>query len=96
MQYEDEQAYDSTGKIVFTTDKSLAGIGLPRRASGGNPSWEELRNARAGVFKRVVFDDTTPGGSEEIVEEYVAPFHICNREKDYLIAWKFFENEGLR
>jgi hypothetical protein len=96
MQYEDEQAYDSTGKIAFTTDKSLAGIGLPRRASGGNPSWEEIRNSRAGVFKRVVFDDTTPGGSKEIVEEYVAPFHICNREKDYLIAWKFFENEGLR
>ncbi len=44
-------------------------------------------------FRRVYTDDTTPDGPVERTVEYVAPFERCDREKDYEIAWKFFEEK---
>lgn len=34
-----------------------------------------------------------PVGPIERTIEYVAPFDRCDREKDYEIAWKFFEQK---
>ena len=59
------------------------------------PEWENLvKDAPAGKkFYRIITDDTMPGGPVERTIEYVAPFDRCDREKDYEIAWKFFEEK---
>ena len=53
-----------------------------------------MKNAPAGyVFERIITDDTTPGGPVERAIQYIAPFDRCDREQDYEIAWKFFEEK---
>ena len=88
-QYEAETWYDSNGRIVFTNNRSLTGVGFDRK------EWEnEIKGAPAGQkFYRTITDDTIPGGPVERTIEYVAPFDRCDREQDYEIAWKFFEEK---
>ena len=87
QQYESDTWYDSNGKIVFTTNRSLSGVGFTRAEFENG-----IKDAAAGqVFKRSITDDTQPGGPVERTIEYVAPFDKCDREKDYETAWKFFE-----
>ena len=103
--YEADTWYDANGRIVFTNNRSLTGVGFSR------PEWENpgavkpvrrsdapwngvMKNAPAGyVFARTIMDDTMPGGPVERTIEYVAPFDRCDREKDYETAWKFFEKK---
>ena len=89
QQYEQETWYDSKGRIVFTTNRSLTGVGFERK------EWENgIKGATAGKkFYRTIMDDTVPGGPMERTIEYVAPFDRCDREKDYETAWKFFEEK---
>ena len=83
--YEADTWYDRNGRIVFTNNRSLTGVGFSRA------EWEEIRHAPKGVFRRTIVDDTQPGGPIERVIEYVAPFDRCDREQDYEIAWAHFE-----
>ena len=87
--YESDTWYDKNGRIVFTNNKGLSGIGFSR------PEWENgIKGASANQkFYRTITDDTVPGGPVERTIEYVAPFDRCDREKDYEIAWKFFEDK---
>ena len=103
--YEEDTWYDANGRITFTNNRSLTGVGFSR------PEWENpgavkpvrrsdepwdgvMKNAPAGyVFARTIMDDTMPGGPVERTIEYVAPFDRCDREQDYEIAWKFFEKK---
>ena len=87
--YEEETWYDAKGRIVFTNNKSLTGVGFTR------PEWENgIKGAPAGKkFYRTITDDTMPGGPVERTIEYVAPFDRCDREKDYETAWRFFERK---
>jgi hypothetical protein len=87
--YESDTWYDDNGRIVFTNNRSLTGVGFSRG------EWENgIKNASAGKkFYRKVVDDTMPGGPVERTIEYVAPFDRCDREKDYETAWKFFEEK---
>lgn len=86
--YETDTWYDATGRIVFTNNRSLTGVGFKR------PDWELMKDAPAGKkFYRTFMDDTMPGGPVERTIEYVAPFDRCDREKDYETAWKFFEEK---
>lgn len=87
--YEDDTWYDANGRIVFTSNRSLTGVGFERK------EWENgIKGAATGRrFNRTVVDDTLPDGPIERTIEYVAPFDRCDREKDYETAWKFFENE---
>lgn len=89
QQYEQETWYDSKGRIVFTTNRSLTGVGFERK------EWENgIKGATAGEkFYRTTMDDTMPGGPVERTIEYVAPFDRCDREQDYETAWKFFEKK---
>lgn len=89
QQYEQETWYDSKGRIVFTTNRSLTGVGFERK------EWENgIKGATAGKkFYRTIMDDTMPGGPVERTIEYVAPFDRCDREQDYETAWKFFEEK---
>ena len=87
--YEADTWYDANGRIVFTNNRSLVGVGYDRK------QWEnEIKDAPSGKkFYRTVKDDTMPGGQVERTIEYVAPFVRCDREKDYETAWKFFEEK---
>ena len=88
-QYEIDTWYDANGRIVFTTNRSLTGVGFSR------PEWENgIKGAPAGQkFYRTITDDTMPGGPVERTIEYVAPFDRCDREQDYETAWRFFEEK---
>ena len=89
QQYEADTWYDANGRIVFTTNRSLVGVGFDRKQWEGN-----VKGAPAGrVFTREIEDDTMPGGVVRRTIEYVAPFDKCDREQDYETAWKFFEEK---
>lgn len=87
--YESDTWYDSNGRITFTNNRSLSGIGFDRK------EWENsVKDAPAGLkFYRTITDDTVAGGPIERTIEYVAPFDHCDRERDYETAWKFFEEK---
>lgn len=92
QQYEADTWYDANGRIVFTTNRSLVGVGFDRKEWEGN-----VKGAPAGkVFPRTIKDDTMPGGEVERTIEYVAPFDKCDREQDYETAWKFFEEKYMK
>ena len=89
QQYEADTWYDANGRIVFTTNRSLVGVGFDRKEWEGN-----VKGAMDGmVFTRVIEDDTMPGGPVKRTIEYVAPFDKCDREQDYETAWRFFEEK---
>lgn len=87
--YSTDTWYDSNGRITFTNNRSLVGVGFDRKEFELN-----MKDAPAGKkFYRTIMDDTMPGGPVERTIEYVAPFDRCSREQDYEIAWKFFEEK---
>lgn len=88
--YESDTWYDTNGRIVFTNNRSLTNVGFPRK------EWEEIKDAKSGVFTRTIMDDTMPGGPVERTIEYVAPFDRCDREKDYEEVWANFEERFKR
>ena len=79
--------YDQNGRIVFTNNRSLNGVGLDRK------DWINVQNMRTGTILKNVVDNTVMGSPVERQIEYVAPFDRCDREQDYEIAWKFFEEK---
>jgi len=99
QQYERDTWYDQNGRIVFTASKGLVGVGFPRKGSGrgANKStgWEDIADMKSGNVSRTIIDDTLPGGPVERTITYEAPFDLCDRVKDYRLAWEFFEKEGV-
>lgn len=87
--YEEDTWYDANGRIVFTNNRGLTGVGFSRI------EWENgIKGSPVGQkFYRTITDDTMPGGPVERTIEYVAPFDRCDREQDYETAWKFFEEK---
>ena len=90
--YEKDTWYDQNGRIVFTINKGLTGVGLPRKTDKktNTPGWEDVRDMKSGSVERTVTDDTLPGGPRQKTIVYQAPFDRCDREQDYAIAWKAF------
>ncbi len=87
--YEADTWYDANGRITFTNNRSLVGVGFDRKEFELN-----MKDAPAGKkFYRTIMDDTMPGGPVERTIEYVAPFDRCDREQDYEIAWNFFTDK---
>lgn len=88
QQYEADTWYDANGRIVFTVNRSLTGVGFDRK------EWENgIKGAPAGqTFTRTITDDTQPGGPVTRTITYIAPFDKCDREKDYETAWEFFSS----
>ncbi|MEZ4329956.1 MAG: hypothetical protein R3B40_32300 [Polyangiales bacterium] len=76
QQYERETFYDQRGKIVFTVNRGLSGVGLTR------PQWEEIRHAQAG--------DPLPDWAADQQGAFVAPFDSCDREADMAQAYEAF------
>ena len=89
QQYEQETWFDINGRIVFTNNRGLSGVGVDRK------TWENVVSHLSDdeVYKQVVTDETTDDDSIERTLEYVVPFDYRNREKDYETAWKFFEKK---
>lgn len=89
QQYEVDTWYDANGRIVFTNNRGLSGVGFDRK------EWENgIMSAESGKrFYRTISDNTVPDNTAECTIEYVAPFDRCNREQDYETAWKFFEEK---
>jgi len=87
--YEADTWYDVNGRIVFTINRSLTGVGVDRA------TWENtVRHLAPGeIYRRTYTDDTMPGEAVERTIDYVAPFDCCDREKDYEMAWKFFDGK---
>ena len=68
--YEADTWYDANGRITFTNNRSLVGVGFDRKEFELN-----MKDAPAGKkFYRTITDDTMPGGPVERTIEYVAPF----------------------
>ena len=84
--YDTDTWYDTNGRITFTNNRGLTGVGFERK------EWEnEIKGAQVGKkFYRTISDDTMPGGPMERTIEYAAPFDLCDREHDYEMAWRFF------
>lgn len=103
--YEADTWYDTTGRITFTNNRGLTGIGFSRLewetpnvvqpVQCGSCAWDGImKHAPAGyVFERTITDDTMPGGPVQRTIKYYAPFDRCDREKDYETAWAFFEKK---
>ncbi len=103
--YEADTWYDRRGRIVFTNNRSLTGVGYSRPefekpgavtpTTRSSAPWDGvMKNAPAGyVFSRTITDDTQPGGPVERTIEYEAPFDRCDREADYETVWHFFEEK---
>lgn len=67
---------------INSTSRCESGIAL---------GWQDVSDIQAGTVSKTFLDDTLPGGPHECTIEYVAPFFRPDREKDYRIAWEFFE-----
>ena len=103
--YEADTWYDANGRITFTNNRSLTGVGFTRPEwenagavqpiKRGDAPWDGImKHAPAGyVFARTITDDTMPGGPVQRTIEYAAPYDRCDREQDYETAWKFFEEK---
>ena len=91
QQYERDTWYDQNGRIVFTASKGLTGVGFPRKGSGRGANkttgWEDIADMTSGTVSRTIIDDTLPGGPVERTITYEAPFDLCDRVKDYRVAW---------
>lgn len=77
QQYERETYYDRRGKIIFTVNKGLSGVGLDRK------EWEQIKDAKAG--ERLPKWAVDAGGAFE------PPFDRCDREEDMAQAYAYFK-----
>ncbi len=96
--YERDTWYDRNGRIVFTNNKGLAGVGFPRKGKGRGAKkeigWEDIAGMPSSTVSRTIMDDTLAGGPIERTIIYEAPFDCCDRVQDYRLAWKVFEGEA--
>ncbi len=79
QQYERETYYDQRGKIAFTTNRGLSGVGVTRK------EWEQIQHAQAG--------DKLPGFAQDAGGAFVAPFDSCDREADMAQAYRHFADK---
>jgi hypothetical protein len=96
-EYEDDTWYDQNGRIVYTVNRNLSGIGLPRvpqnkgETTVDGKAWEDVKHMQSGTITQVVEDNTRPDGPHEKEIVYEAPFTKCDREEDYEEVWTNFE-----
>ena len=97
-QYESDTWYDRNGRIVYTTNRGLTGVGLPRmQGATGFPTddglyWEDVKELPSGTLTATIIEDTMPGGPIERPITYVAPWDCPDREADYRRAWLEFSD----
>lgn len=77
QQYERETFYDQRGKIVFTANRGLTGVGVARK------EWEQIQRAQGG--------DKLPAFAKDAGGPFVPPFDSCDRETDMAQAYRYFQ-----
>jgi hypothetical protein len=87
--YEQNTFYDRNGRIIYTKNRGLTGVGFKTK------KWREVKDMESGTVEQVIQDDTQPGGVQERTIVYQAPFDKCDREADYATAWDAFEERGM-
>ena len=90
--YEQNTWYDQNGRIVWS-NRSGKGMSISR------VEWERHRTMQQGYIAKDVTVDFLPDGPHEYTFEYEAPFTKPDRETDYRVAWKYFEqnsNNGMK
>ena len=83
--YEADTWYDQNGRIVFTNNRSMTGVGYNRL------DFEKIKDAKDGIFKMDIIDDTVEDGPVSRTISYKAPFDKCDRISDYEKVWHSFE-----
>jgi hypothetical protein len=84
--YEQNTWYDRNGRIIYTKNRGLTGVGL------SSSEFDKVRDYGPGeTVEHTIEDDTQPGGPVERTIVYEAPFDRCDREADYATAWAAFE-----
>ncbi|PRP92776.1 hypothetical protein ENSA5_47460 [Enhygromyxa salina] len=78
-QYENETFYDQRGKIVFTVNRGLAGVGVTRK------QWREIQDAQPGA--------ALPDWAADAQGPFEPPFDRCDREADMAQAYAYFQRE---
>lgn len=107
--YEANTWYDQNGRIVFTTNVGLAGVGLPRKkrakdaddgisyrkngydVGNGGLGFEDVKEMKTGHVEKTFPDISMSDEPVMTTVKYVAPFFQMDREADYRVAWKVFE-----
>ena len=84
-QYEEDTWYDTSGKIVFTSNRSLSGIGLDRG------EWDKVKNDKEGEISYSYSGEFMYDEDRKLARKCFAPYDKCNRIKDYQEVWKTFE-----
>ncbi len=83
---ENDTWYDMHGRIAFTTNTNYSGVGFTRK------EWEAgIKEAVEGVFEKEFSYSFLKDGELSKIEDYYAPFIVCNREEDYKVIWNYYE-----
>ncbi|WP_211942258.1 hypothetical protein [Cylindrospermopsis raciborskii] len=92
QQYEKDTYYDMNGRIVFTTNKGLVGVGLPRKGNPKtkSPGWEDIKDMTTGTVEVPIVNQTLSNNPANQSIIYQAPFEKCDRIEDYRKAWDYF------
>jgi hypothetical protein len=88
FQYEQDTWYDQRGRIVFTNNRGLNGVGLSRK------EWDELKGAANGPLQFLGVPDP-PAWAHDALGPYEAPFDRCDREADMRQAYEVFVSRGI-
>lgn len=78
--YEEDTWYDSEGKIVFTNNRSLVGVGVARTI------WESIKDTTSPYVCKSN-NDFLDNVTEERKIIFKPPFSRCDREQDYEEVW---------
>jgi len=83
MGYEADTWYDQRGRIAFTNNRGLTGVGLDRK------SWEALRGEQVAPH-RYAGVSPLPDEAVDALGPYQPPFDRCDREDDMREAYGVF------
>lgn len=88
QQYEADTWYDRRGRIVFTNNRGLPGVGLARK------QWEEIRGDQldAQTYAGI---NPLPDWAHDALGTYEPPFDRCDREADMRQAYTEFVRRGV-
>jgi hypothetical protein len=90
--YEQNTWYDRNGRIIYTKNRGLTGVGFKSK------KWKTVKDMESGTVEQTVEDDTHPrqqSGPAQRTIVYEAPFDKCDREEDYERAWGVFEGRNV-
>lgn len=83
--YEEDTWYDKSGRIVFTNNRGLSGVGLSRS------EWENVLISNKKQVTQIIEDNNICNETIRRTLIYSAPYEKYDREHDYDRVWDAFE-----